>query len=263
MPESYLHVRCARNAAEKSGVPKYDLPATVAGAAGPDILFYYLGLPSLAKLGQRLHLERCGPLLTALVRNADSDVKKGYVLGFLSHNAADATIHPWIEAEERVHADLEQKIDSLYLLRDKGRSIPQPGDCMARLRPDKGMEIGALLSRCVYEVYGVHVKAEAFAKSFRDYYRCKGWFKDVSGRKGRIAGGIERVLGLTPGTVSGHLLTGVPMFEPPELKELVTQAEDLGAELMTVAVSWWNGELGPLELARRIGSRNYLTGENV
>lgn len=263
MPESYLHVRCARNASLMSGVPKYDLPATVAGAAGPDILFYYLGLPSLARLGGRMHHERCGPFLTALIRGADSDVKKGYVLGFLSHNATDATLHPWISASGEVHALLEQRMDSLYLLRDKGRSVPQPGDCMARLRPDKALEIGALLSCCVHEVYGVHVKAEAFAKSFRDFYRCKSWFKDATGRKGRAAGRVERALKLEPGTISGHLLTCVPMEGTQELDALVVQAETLGAELMTTAVSWWSGELGPLELARRVGSRNYLTGENV
>ena len=263
MPESYLHVRCAKSASRISGVPKYDLPATVAGAAGPDILFYYLGVPSLARLGGRMHHERCGPFLTALIRGADSDVLKGYVLGFLSHNATDATLHPWITASGEVHATLEQRIDSLYLLRDKGRSVPQPSDCMARLRPDKGLEIGTLLSRCIYEVYGVHVKAEALAKSFRDFYRCKSWFKDATGRKGRVAGKAERVLKLERGTISGHLLTGVPLEVRPELDELVTRAEALGAELMTTAVSWWNGELGPLELARRVGSRDYLTGENV
>lgn len=262
MPESYLHVRCARNAGLRSGVPKYDLPATVAGAAGPDILFYYLGLPSLARLGGRMHHERCGPFLTALIRGADSDSTKGYVLGFLSHNATDATLHPWITADREVHALLEQRIDSLYLLRDKGRSVPQPGDCMARLRPDKAMEIGALLSRCVCEVYGVHVQAGAFAKAFRDFYRCKRWFNDATGRKGRIAGRAERALRLAPGTVSGHLLTGVPSEENEALDKLVAQAEALGAEFMTAAVSWWAGELGPLELARRVGSRNYLTGES-
>lgn len=261
MPESYLHVRCARRSYQKSGVPKYDIPSVVAGAAGPDILFYYLGIPSLAKLGQRLHLERCGPFLTALIRNARGDVQKGYTLGFLSHNAADSTIHPWVEAADGVHADLEQRIDSRYLLRDKGRGVGVPGDSAADLHPEKALELGGLLSRCIREVYAVHVPPKALAKAFRDFYRCKGWLRDSKGRKGAIAEKAERALGLKPGTVSGHLITGVPMFEPAELPALIIQAEDLGAELMTAAQSWWDGEIGPLELSRRVGSRNYLTGE--
>lgn len=263
MPESYLHVRCARRACEQAGAPKYDLPATVAGAAGPDILFYYLGLPSLAKLGQRLHTERCGPLLAALVRGADSDVKKGYVLGFLSHNATDASIHPWIYASAENHAALEQALDSVYLLRDKGRSMALPGDGMARLRPDKALEIGGLLSRCILEVYGVHVPPKTLAKTFRDFYRCKGWLRDPGGGKGRLARRAERLLGLEPGTLAGHLIGGVPPALSATPEGLVEQAEALGAQMMCSALDYWRGTIGPLELARRIGSRNYLTGETV
>lgn len=260
MPESYLHVRCARNAYRKSGLHHFDIPSIVAGAAGPDILFYYLGLPNLARLGMRLHTQRCGPFLAALTRGAHGVVLRSYVLGFLSHNATDATLHPWIAAAQGAHAELEQKMDSLYLLRDKGRGIAVPGDSAARLWWEKALEIGGLFSHCIYEVYGRRVNPTVLAKAFGDFYRCKCWFLDPCGRKKRVVAGAERFLGLESGVLSGHFITGRRLDAAEELDQLVERAEDLGAELMGAARAWWDGEIGPLELACRVGNRNYLTG---
>ncbi len=267
MPESYLHVRCARQAIRVGGVPKYDVPAVVAGAAGPDILFYHMGLFPLVRLGLRMHRERCGPFLTALVRGADSDVLRGYALGFLSHNAADATLHPWIAANEGNHAALESGIDSRYLLRDKGRVHVQPGDCAARLRKRKAMEIAGLFCRCVEEVYGVHLSRRTVARSFTDLYRVKALLGDRHEKKRRLVLGVERTFKLEGGTLSGHFTPGAPLdlsdHELAELDGLVQESETQAAGMMSAAQAYWEGAIGPLELSRAIGSRSYENGESV
>ncbi|SBV93471.1 conserved hypothetical protein [uncultured Eubacteriales bacterium] len=261
MPESYFHVRCARRAYQKCGARGYDIPSVIAGSAGPDILFYYIGLPPLTFLGQRMHRERCGPFLTALVRRADSLTLRSYVLGFLSHNAADTTLHPWVKRSGLPHAAAESALDSFCLLRDSGRGIVEAADSAARLTREKRLEIGGLLSEAIREVYGVRVSRGALAGAIEDFRRCRGWLRDPKRRKARLAGGAERLLRLEAGTLAGHLTPGGPLDATEELEEQMAQAEDLAAELMSAAQSWWAGELGPLELERRIGDRPY-NGEN-
>lgn len=261
MPESYFHVRCARRAYQKCGARGYDIPAVVAGAAGPDILFYYIGLPPLASLGRRMHEERCGPFLTALVRRSDSLALRSYVLGFLSHNAADATLHPWVERSGLPHAAAESALDSFCLLRDRGRGMVEAADSAGKLTREKRLEIAGLLRETIREVYGVRVSRGALAGALEDFRRCRGWLRDPRGRKARLAGGMERLLRLKTGTLAGHLTPGASLEISVELETLMARAEDLGAELMDAAARWWAGEIGPLELERRIGNRSY-TGEN-
>lgn len=261
MPESYFHVRCARRAYQKCGARGYDIPAVITGSAGPDILFYYIGLPPLTFLGQRMHRERCGPFLTALVRRADSLTLRSYVLGFLSHNAADTTLHPWVKRSGLPHAAAESALDSLCLQRDRGRGTVEAADSAGKLTREKRLEIGGLLSEAIREVYGVRVSRGALAGAIEDFRRCRGWLRDPKRRKARLARGAERLLRLEAGTLAGHLTPGRSLDATEELEWLMTRAEGLAAELMEAAQSWWVGEIGPLELARRIGDRRY-SGED-
>lgn len=263
MPESYLHVRCARGAYRESGARGYDISALVAGCAGPDIFFYHMGIPPLVRLGQKMHAVGCGPFLTALTRCAVSRTERSYALGFLTHNATDAVFHPWIAREEGSHAALEQAMDSHYLLRDKGRATVRPDDCAAALCGEKALEIGRLVSRCLEEVYGVAVSPRAVARALGDFRRWKRLLRDTDGRKARHVARLERMLKLEPGYLAGHLITGTPMGEDARADALAREAEALGATLMGAALAHWRGEIGPLELAREIGNRSYMTGESL
>ena len=141
MPESYFHVRCARASYRGSGARGYHIPAIMLGAAGPDVFYYHMGLPALLPLGQRMHAERCGPFLTALARRAESRLCRSYVLGFLSHNAVDATMHPWVERQAEAHAVVESALDSHYLRLDKGRGLAMAKDCAPRLERPELLEL--------------------------------------------------------------------------------------------------------------------------
>lgn len=259
MPESYFHVRCAKASYQKSGCKGYYIPALILGAAGPDILYYHLGLRPLLPLGRRLHRRRSGPFLTALVRRAKGKVLYSYVLGFLSHYAVDATLHSWIKAQSQAHAAVETALDSHYLRLDKGRGIALPNDSAPRLTRAEALEIGDLLHHCLYEVFGLNVSARTLAQALGDFRRFKFLLRDTGRHKSRLAGGAEQLLRIGEGTLSGHFMTDTVLdTAPPDT--LVTQAEELGADLMAAARSYWAGELGPLELARRIGNRSYGGG---
>ncbi len=256
MPESYFHIRCAKASYQKSGAKGYHIPALMLGAAGPDTLYYHMGLPPLLFLGKRMHTQRCGPFLTALVRGAESELLRSYALGFLSHYAADATLHNWIKAQPQAHAEVESALDSHYLHEDKGRAIARPDDSAPRLTRAEALEIGGLLHRSLGEVFGLQVSVRALAQALGDFRRFKFLLRDSGKHKSRLVGGAEVLLRMKRGVLAGHFITDAPLeTEPPDA--LVTQAEDLGADLMAAARSYWAGELGPLELSRRIGNKSY------
>ena len=101
MPEAYTHIRTARRTLAQSGAPAPDTAAYEMGANGPDPLFAYHVLQSakkrpydLAALGGRMHEEQTGRFLRAMVFRAWSEAQRSYTLGFLSHYAADSTLHP-------------------------------------------------------------------------------------------------------------------------------------------------------------------------
>ena len=105
MPEAYTHIRTARRTLAQSGAPAPDTAAYEMGANGPDPLFAYHVLQSakkrpydLAALGGRMHEEQTGRFLRAMVFRAWSEAQRSYTLGFLSHYAADSTLHPYVEA---------------------------------------------------------------------------------------------------------------------------------------------------------------------
>lgn len=258
MPESYFHVRCAKSSYRLSGAKGYHIPAVILGSAGPDILFYHTALPSLHRLGGKMHAEHCGPFLSALVRGASNRLLQSYVLGFLSHYAADTTLHPWVEERSEGHALAESAMDRHYLLLDKGRALALPEDSAPALAQTERLAIGSLLRRALRQVYGVEVRAEALARALEDFRRWKTWLRDDRGHKARLSRWLERALRLKSGSLAGHLINSAPAAEAAPPEELVARAEILGAELMTAARDFWAGALGPMELARKIGNKSYM-----
>ena len=105
MPEGYTHVRTARKAAEAIHYKIQCPNAFAAGANGPDSFFCYEVWKKRAKrhydlptLGNRMHEENTGAFLRSLCDHAKTRPQVEYVLGFLSHYAADTVMHPFIIA---------------------------------------------------------------------------------------------------------------------------------------------------------------------
>ena len=105
MPEGYTHVRTAQHAAELAGYTPASPQAFATGANGPDILFVYQlwkpkarRTPDLPTLGNIMHRDKTGAFVLDLVQNAATPAQKDYALGFLTHYAADSTVHPYVYA---------------------------------------------------------------------------------------------------------------------------------------------------------------------
>ena len=103
MPEGYTHVRTANRAAALAQLEIAHPAAFACGANGPDIFFCYRAWKSgekrgenLPELGSSMHDENTGAFLRALVKYAATPAQRSYALGFLSHYAADCTVHPYV-----------------------------------------------------------------------------------------------------------------------------------------------------------------------
>ena len=134
MPASYLHQAVARAVVG-------DNPLALAGAEGPDPLFYcfhrYKNLISPFALGSYLHKARTGNLLASLVFVASSSrpsERFDYALGFLTHYATDTTFHPYVYAHSytpggkyspNMHCTLEHALDT-WLYREEGHATGTP-----------------------------------------------------------------------------------------------------------------------------------------
>ena len=159
MPEAYTHIRIARAALAQSGQTAASAAAFEMGANGPDPLFAYKVLArrrpyDLAALGNRLHEEQCGAFLRALVFRAWSPAQRSYVLGFLTHYAADATLHPYVEAACREggqfcmrhgHGFCEVALDSFFHAKYAGGAAVPVGDAAPALYTVELAEVAELL----------------------------------------------------------------------------------------------------------------------
>jgi len=129
MPASYVHQRIAANASDSLSLfPSGALRnAALAGAEGPDPLFFSVLTPSVPLLGSALHTRKTDEFMLALADAcADSELTRAYCCGFFSHYAADTTIHPFIYAHSLTpegiysstqHCTLEHQIETLHFRR--------------------------------------------------------------------------------------------------------------------------------------------------
>ena len=103
MPEGYTHVRTAQKAAHAIHYKLQCPAAFAAGANGPDSFFCYEVWKkgqnrtyNLPLLGNRMHEDKTGAFLLALLHHTHTQAQIEYTLGFLCHYAADTVMHPYI-----------------------------------------------------------------------------------------------------------------------------------------------------------------------
>ena len=289
MPEAYTHIRTARRTLAQSGAPAPDTAAYEMGANGPDPLFAYHVLQSakkrpydLAALGGRMHEEQTGRFLRAMVFRAWSEAQRSYTLGFLSHYAADSTLHPYVEAlcapggvfsGPYGHGFCEVALDSeLHEQDGLGRAVPKEHAAPA-LSPKALAEVCELLHACILEVYGLEVSREALADCFHDFAWLHGMFCAGAGKRLLIRA-VQLFMG-KPGWGMSHVTpAAAPQGGFPEQWEnpfthaqqqsgppaLLAQAQELGSQYQKAAAAYWEGVLDKVQLAAVLGDRSYLTG---
>lgn len=296
MPEAYTHIRTARAAAELAQIEPADPVAFAAGANGPDMFFCYrCWLPGarrgqdLPALGSRMHNDNTGAFLMSLLKNARTKAQRSYALGFLTHYAADTTVHPYINAVSGPggvydrpggHGYFEIAIDSWLHKKDTGDGAVYAKDSCPRLLGAALAEVGVLLEKALQEAYGLTITREALADTFHHTYYWRSCFvsrwrlkyaffwlvEPLFGGRGRITGHM------TPAHLKGtgrrdkqklpstwnHPVTGEEINGG--ILELLDRSQRRGAAYMMAAQGFWKGKVKDYQLKVLLGSKSYNTG---
>lgn len=299
MPEAYTHIRIARACArrlESSGADAFIRGEALAeayemGAQGPDPLFAFRILSRkkpypMAALADRIHTRQCGAFLRAMVFRAYSPVQRAYTLGFLTHYAADATLHPYVEALRAPgmpfampegHGFCEVALDTRFHESDglgpavKGEEVAPP------LYTDALAHVCALLHACALEVYGEDVSAEYLADAFHDFRWLHEKIFPATPAKRALVWLAERLVLRRPGYGLSHM---TPAKQPPEgfpdtwtdpVTHMVHEGEGPQALCDAVArdaavyckaaAAYWQGGADKEHVAMAIGDRSFITGQ--
>ena len=252
--------------------------AFIWGASGPDVLFCHRLLPlnsqrSLRDYGIRMHSEPAEKLLNYLVsyaRYKKSDIAMSYALGFVTHYAFDSTAHPFIlsrakqMAEERMlkdesscHNEIEANLDTLFLLREKGKSI-RCFSLSSAAPIDKPVNeaVAEALQGFFLWKYGKRVFRSDLIRAQREWHNALAILNDRTGVKYRFIRRTERIIGISP-IASPLIRRNIPpkaqdyanlshkswlskndgKYYSYSFFELAEQAEDLSIELISDILS--------------------------
>lgn len=293
MPEAYTHIRIARMAQkilQDSIGPAENTGAYEMGANGPDPLFAHHVCSRqrpLEALGQALHTQRCGRFLRAMIFRAYTPAQRSYTQGFLTHYAADTTLHPYVQAQaaegglfagKEGHGFCESAMDTYFYEKD-GLPLPMDGAVKApALAPEDLAQITALLKACIAEVYGVSVTQEDLADSFHDFRWLHTRVLTIPKTQHAKRAGLtlaEYLILRRPGFVRSHItpakiplqglpsewsdpVTGQSRSDGPDA--LCEAAAKEAAHMIKMTFAYWRGLAAPEQLAVALGDKNYLTG---
>lgn len=290
MPEAYIHRCVAVSALEKSGIkPPESMAPYYMGANGPDVLFTYRVLSKykpydLAALGGRMHDEQCGRFLRTLIFCAHTPAQMTYVLGFVTHYAADSVMHPYIEFQSgetgqfhipQGHGFCEAALDSMFHEQRCGTPCVPVQDVAAKLSPREMAEVTQLVRHALREVYGEDIPTEALADTMHSFYDLHRVFCSKHGflRAGMWC--VEHWIPRRPGFGMCHMtpakqpeggftsdwvhpFTKAPMTAGPQ--ELYEESTRLAERYLRAVEMYWLGSISKETLAAQIGDRSYSTG---
>lgn len=290
MPEAYTHIRTGRRALAGSGWQPACPAAFALGCQGPDLLFCYQVWRSAKKrdfdlpgLGNRMHSEKTGAFLRALVRLAKNDAEVSYTAGFLCHYGTDCTLHPYVAFITQPgqlygmaggHGYFEAALDSLLHRADFGsRAVSRRHSCPP-VPANQLASISRLLHRAVLEVFGLDIPARAFADSYRHTRLLRAVFVSRLGIKRGIFWLAERLAFGGPGFITGHvtpayLRRSLPVhWQRPgdgramegDVFALLGQGRCRCEELLRCYADFRSGRASADQLAGAIGSNGYDTG---
>lgn len=289
MPEAYTHIRIARAARAQSQIGVSSTAAYETGANGPDPLFAYQVLSAnrpypLPELGGRIHEEQCGRFLRTMIFSAVTAAQRSYVLGFLTHYAADSILHPYVAFQSGAggqfnvpegHGFCEVAMDTMFYQQDCGKKAV-PADVVApKLAPQELAEIAQLLHEAILRVFRMDISNEALADCFHDFHMLHKIFYSPYGGKRIIVRLAERFVLHRPGYGLSHM-TPAPLprdgfaaqWENPFTHttrsagpgQLCEEAAYLAAGYLKAAAAYWEGRSIKESLAMAIGDRSYSTG---
>lgn len=291
MPDRYTHSYIATQALSRSGQVVFSRTAFSAGANGPDPLYAFQPWrreknPNLPALAQRMHTESTGQFLNTLVRLAVTPVQQSYVLGFLTHYAADCTVRPYVEAMCRpgqpyaggvqAHSRMQASLDStLYYQEYRTYLVPLHAGTPVLITEELA-QVVSLLHDAILDVYGVDIKATALADSFHNNLTQRKILISRSGVKKVLVSLVERVVYSgkdAKGKLRSRMQPAPPLKKLPvqwvhpytgeerdqTTDELLLEAREVGAVYIAAAMQFWLGDIDAEHLARVLGNMNYYT----
>lgn len=289
MPEGYTHVRTAKKAAEAIHYKIQCPNAFAAGANGPDSFFCYEVWKKRAKrhydlptLGNRMHEENTGAFLRSLCDHAKTRPQVEYVLGFLSHYAADTVMHPFIIAmcergqpygRKGGHGYLEIALDSTLHAEDTGSGLVPVDDVSPLPTGEELADITALLHTCLLETYSEDIPVEYLADAFWHTYKLRGIFPSKHGVRRAFFWLVEPLFG-GRGFITGHVSPRQLDKRLPDdwvdpftgdahdggLFALLPKAVFRSEQFMGAALLYWMKKLPADDFAAQIGSMSYTQG---
>ncbi|MBQ3068727.1 MAG: zinc dependent phospholipase C family protein [Clostridia bacterium] len=232
MPAMITHYLLGKRLLPLSGMPAIpNRDAFLLGTQGPDIFFFFRmypwqpgekGMPT----GVGLHGVRSSLLvdtLRTLLNEApaeDRPILKSYILGFLSHYAADRTIHPFVlywqedlmkqeplyaKSEGPYHYRIESALDTLLLHHDSGEYVT--AFSLKSLVPKPDAERDRILAWFYHElllrVLDKEIPEKQLRKLTGDFRHSMGWMTDRNEWKGKAIRFYERT------TKSGAFLSSL------------------------------------------------------
>ncbi len=244
MPASYVHQCIARNACDTLSL--FASPslraAVLAGAEGPDPLFFSVLTPNVPRLGSILHTQKTDEFLLALADVcANSELTRAYCCGFFTHYAADTTIHPFIYAHALTpesaysstnHCTLEHQIETLFYRREGyANGLPMQMAGFAALSSGEKDEIARALTQAIHRVFpGEDIPYTRVRRSFDDGVNLCNLLRSEHGLKFRAMGALLR-----PFRMDASLHAHMMPAEPP--------AHDIANEQHTPWSSIWSPEI--------------------
>ena len=292
MPEGYLHISVAMEAAARAGVPITSLESFKAGANGPDPLFFYKiwklrGKGDMYALSQRLHREKTGQFLVELARRGAASVCRCYAMGFAAHYAADLVFHPYVAAMTEAknapygmqggHSYFETDLDS-YFHKKKTHSFYVPReDSTANLTRSAKTWIASQLGSSIDAVYSVNLPQKMYEQCFDHMWAVRGGLSSLKSDAIPFVKLIEKSTLHAPGFISGHMQPGTPLPDLPAIwknpyteevetagpDELFERAVQLSERFISALDKYYKRQRTKEELAAVFGNRSYDTGLEI
>ncbi|MBO4538518.1 MAG: zinc dependent phospholipase C family protein, partial [Erysipelotrichaceae bacterium] len=189
--------------------------AFIYGCQGPDFLFFYHALPiydqkragQVSRLATQMHEKKVNEAFRYMLdwlRKDPHDILVAYVAGWLSHHALDVQVHPYVywrtgtperhgdQDHQRLEAQIERGLLD-YLDIDMKDYLPFR---QMKHRSEKNARIAEMISGMLDEVYDFEFSVRECEEALQQFYRLEKMLSDPSGRKRRLIGACERLMGV-------------------------------------------------------------------
>ena len=290
MPEAYIHSSVALRANEKIYNKIKNKNVFIWGAQGPDPLYCYkffsknkeYDLNSLASL---IHSQDGGLFLQDLILNAQTDIQKDFVAGFVTHYIADIIMHPYVESQSSEggkfdmpygHGFCEVSLDSYIHQLERHTMTVRGKEVAPQISDREFSEIAGLITSSLNTVYSFEVPKEEIVKAYKSFkYYHTHWFGTSNKLLRGMVKYVEKHILKKPGILMCHI-TPCPQpkngyiseWDNPFTREhqhtspidLVNLSVNISAEYLKAVCKYFDGGLSDYSIREIIGNRSFVTG---